>query len=274
MDTGYHQRIRETYNEWKTGDIDKGIVQFYKMYCEKHDYTSTHNLGVLILYENDFVPGCPSPMDLGTERLLAIDLLNAAEKLNPGREKNALALSLCYHFYKDYANSLSVLSLVKPEQLKNDFLWMAAANHMVLSGYDQAQALLKEIIDSDPDTVHLFWALYAMIYCRHINKENTDEIMPDFRKCVTRIESERETADPWYAADIENMLISAIPFLLLFGESEDYRWLTEKQEALMTDVEKEFLNKSSWQNRKEVDKEISEPWASAKEIIFDLFEFG
>ena len=275
MNTLNESEIRKAVEEWRRGDIDRGTAMLCQMYRNHHDYITTHNLGTLILFEDGFAPYPTGSMDFGTESLRAIDLLQNAEKLKPGREKNVLALSLCYHFCKDFPKSLAVLKMATPARLKSDFLWMAAVNHMALRQYDQAQAFLNDILESAADSIHRFYALYAMIRCRYLSHEPMDGVMPLFRECVHQVCAEKRNADPWYQFDIERMLDDAVPIFLLFGENEDAQRLREKQgEVLMDEAETELLHTGMESWRRRVLQGFSENWDASKEIVFDLFEYS
>lgn len=264
----------DAINEWTKGDIQRGIDMFYASYCAKHDYITTHNLGVLILYENDYDTFYPSGMVFGKEELWAIDLLKKAEKLNPKQERNILAMSFSYYLYKDYHTSMSILRTVKPKCFTNSFLWLTSMNYIALNKYDNAWKVLEEIITAHSDQTYLFWSLQTMMHYKTIYKETVKDILPLYRECIRKIDSEIETVDDWTRFDDYVMLEHAIPTLLLCGEQEDYEWLRRKSNELpMTDAEKQMLIMQNEQSKNDVLNEI-DGWNPAKEIILDLFDDG
>lgn len=267
----YHQDLFSAINEFKTGHIDKAADLFYDRYKQFPDYGSVHNYGVFVFYENDFVISHHITDDETTP--CALKLLLDAEKIKPGREKNALALSLCHHLHGDFQISLNSLSESTPIYLKTEFMWMTAVNHISLSKYQKALDILHNITESCPDLHYQFWPLYAIIQCKQMMHQSLQREFLSFRKCVQYLHYLAKSAKGPLLFDIIDMLTYAVPVILLFGRNQDYRWISSKLNDIpMTDVDKQLLYTQADQYKEMVKQEFFDT-ELAKMIVFDLFEY-
>lgn len=248
---------------WKS-DTDIAGALFFKAQCASNDYYTSHNLGVFLLYEH-VIPLSKISDDMQDDKKTAMDWLLIAEKHIPHREKNVLALAMCYYYRKAFMKSIDILTSIYPAHLLDAFAWMKAINYMALHYYQKAIDLLRENIHSE--AIYAYWALYATIQCKYLMHETIHDVVQKFRICIRDLRTMVPDASLY-----EEMLMYGIPVLILFGCREDQNWIKSNHyDHIISDAANQALSLPDQRNQSLLIKEFLSADLSAV-ILPDLFE--